>query len=148
MTTIDIESLKEIEHLLPERVQDLIAVLGIDRTLALVQAVGGRRIFMARDMKTAPRVGHLRYQALAEAIGPEATDLLISHYADEYLDVPNCKFHLTWLRNRELRQRYAQGASLWDLGCEFNLSRARIQQILAEGEDAKAAQARQPDLFG
>ncbi|WP_147693993.1 Mor transcription activator family protein [Vogesella mureinivorans] len=89
-------NLDNVQHLLPESARLFISLIGLQKTMLLVQTWGGTTFPVSKNQT---RSGHVRYEALAEVLGVEAADILTQHFGGEVLSIPLCKNALTESRN-------------------------------------------------
>ncbi|STZ76319.1 Mor transcription activator family protein [Bergeriella denitrificans] len=90
-----------VEHLLPETVLDIVAVIGIQATMDLVRAIGGARFKFGKGRRDTPRLN-----ILFSAIGEAKTYELLKIYGGEELYVPRCEEALRALRNEKFMQDF------------------------------------------
>lgn len=98
-------NLEDVQHLLPESAQLLVDLIGLHRTLKLVDAFGGTTFPVALK-KT--RLGEARYDMLAEVLGVDAANILTNHFGGDLLYIPLCKNALRELFYRQLRAEFDQ----------------------------------------
>lgn len=104
-----------------EVLNDIIATIGDDAALALVQAFGGVTVAM----------GSGAGRELAPVVGIDAALRLVKRFSPGSLDVPRGSRWREALRNAELVECYAQGETQCNLALRFNLTERRIRQIIA-----------------
>lgn len=128
-------SLREYAHLLPESGQELVALIGLDATLALVTKLGGTSFPVPHGKNQS---GQARYAILKEACGEEAAALLVDQYKGTKLYIPNCNDTLRRIRNiamiREYTARLDAGESantiIADLAPRYRLADRNIWDIV------------------
>ncbi|MCO6514882.1 MULTISPECIES: Mor transcription activator family protein [Snodgrassella] len=78
-------SFESIKHLLPPIMHEIMDIIGLEATKALVDAIGGTSFRFSAGVKDCPR-----YRILCEAIGEEMTTKLLERFrnSDEY--IPRC----------------------------------------------------------
>lgn len=118
-------------HRRGEVLDEIIATIGADAALRLVQAFGGITMAMGSD---APR-------ELAPVVGIAAALRPVKRFSPGSLDVPRGSRWRGSHRNAELVARYAEGETQVSLALRFNLTERRIRQIIA-------AQRRAPESAG
>ncbi|STZ75545.1 Mor transcription activator family protein [Bergeriella denitrificans] len=89
------------EHLLPESVADIVAVIGLEATADLVAAIGGCRFKFGRGVRDTPRL-----RLLFSVIGEAKTYDLLRVYGGEELYLPRCDKALRALRNEQFKAEY------------------------------------------
>ncbi|KDN12583.1 hypothetical protein [Snodgrassella communis] len=118
-------SFESIKHLLPPIMHEIMDIIGLEATKALVDAIGGTSFRFSAGVKDCPR-----YRILCEAIGVEKTTKLLERFrnSDEY--IPRCaqalrvltydKFksdfeHLTQLEKKSARMALLQLCPLYKI---------------------------------
>lgn len=120
---------------LPESAQNLVRLIGMPKTLRLVDHLGGTTFPVAKGLT---RMGQARYELLAEVVGMDAADTLTAEYGGEPLYIPNCKDALRRVRDRGIHSRfdalvkagYSANGAVAELAREHKLSDRRIWDIL------------------
>ncbi|WP_047248203.1 Mor transcription activator family protein [Chromobacterium subtsugae] len=84
---------------LPATMQLVAQLIGMPRTLQLVQALGGTTLPFSKNQS---RAGQLRFAALADVIGQDAAELLTRHFGGDILYIPRCSQALRQARNQQL----------------------------------------------
>ncbi|WP_328184657.1 Mor transcription activator family protein [Marinobacter sp. OP 3.4] len=121
---------------LPTSLKELIDVIGLEATQALVSVYGGTRLTVPAKM----RDDH----PLAELLGVEAARTLSQHYALERVDVPTGSAATKAARNRKMREEHqVEGISVRRLALRYRLTERRVWEILAES----VPDDRQADMF-
>lgn len=92
-------------HLLPDSVQHMIDLIGLPKTLKLLEEFGGTRFPFSKN-KTA--LGQIRYNLLAAVVGVPAADELTRVFGGDVLSIPRCATALRTLRNQQIRDAYDQ----------------------------------------
>ena len=101
-----------LAHLLPPSAAQLVAVLGVEAALALLNHYPGVQIPNVPKHPNANPNGARRWAMLADAMGESAMAALAKSHGGGGLDVPNCHALRTARRNAALRARFDQlGAS-------------------------------------
>lgn len=90
---------------LPQSAQNLVRLIGLARAVRLIDQLGGTTFPVAKGKN---RLGQLRYELLADAIGVDAADILTQEYGGEALYIPNCAAALRAVRNRAIHDRFDQ----------------------------------------
>lgn len=127
----------EALELLPPRLREIAAVIGLDKTLALATAVGGLRIYVPASVDAD--------HALATAIGLEAARKLCKAFARHAFPVPRGKRYLQALVRRRALERFYAGESAAKIAAELHLHEITIYNWA--GSDKRATAAGHPSLF-
>ncbi len=123
---------------LPERLADLVRLIGWDGARKLTKAFGGVRLYVP----TTFRDDH----PIVQAIGIEAAQKLSSEFAGERGPVlPKSDAFMRRVRNADIRERRAKGESVRKLALEFDLTEVMIYNICEEGPPVPSPQM---DLIG
>ncbi|WP_274571573.1 Mor transcription activator family protein [Neisseria leonii] len=93
--------IKRVQHLLPETVADMVAVIGLQAVTDLVAAVGGTRFKFGHGVQDTPRL-----QMLFSIIGEAKTYDLLRVYGGEELYIPRCEQALRALRNEKFKAEF------------------------------------------
>ena len=88
---------------LPRTARDLVDLIGLPATLALIDARAGQVITVPKGKR---KKGAALIDGLAELVGAEAAQKSVGRYAGEYLTVPSCKRAMLAVRDAELQARY------------------------------------------
>lgn len=114
--------------LLPERLQEIVRLIGLPLTLRLVERFGGLRIYIPAE---ATPEHHL-----AELLGMDAFAKLCKEYsADGHglrFELPNAKRSLAAVRNAQIRDEFSSHKSIRDLAAEHKLTERHITRIVAD----------------
>lgn len=129
-------NLAEVKHLLPTTIQTLSALIGLPKTLRLVEELGGTTFPVAQG-KT--RAGEIRFAALAEVVGEEAASRIAKHFASEKLYIARCADALRLMRNRAICEEYdaisaehGSPTAVVQLALKYRLSDRQIEKILKQ----------------
>jgi hypothetical protein len=128
---------------LPDAARELAAIIGMPKTIKLVEALGGTTFPVP---KRATKAGEVRFWALSDAVGDDAAQKLCQHYGGVKLYIPRCTEALRNARDRAIIQQFdqetAKGRSgaevVMELAMQYRLSDRRIWIILKTPEDAPA----------
>jgi hypothetical protein len=124
---------------LPQLVDDLRELIGLPAALALVEVRGGIKLYVP---ESAPDD-----HELVRLIGRDATDLLISVYAREWLSIPRCAARMRRQRDDEILRQYTVGeASAYALARKFELTERHVRRILS-GRRVRRRDPRQRQMF-
>lgn len=143
--------LDNVQHLLPESVVQMVDLIGLRRTLDLVDRLGGITFPFALA-KT--RRGMLRFEMIAEIVGVDAANEITRVYGGERLSIPKCAAALREQLHRELRGEFdrltAAGhsaiASVATLARQYRYTDRHVWRILKEA-DIEPEPPRQHALF-
>lgn len=132
-------------HDLPASAQNLVRLIGLIKTLKLVDNLGGTTFPVPVGSN---RLGQMRYERLAEVIGEDAATALCAEYARENLYIPNCKEAIRKVRDRIIHSRFdalvknghSSNAAVDMLARENTLCDRRIWKILKVLPDQPIAQ--------
>ncbi len=135
--TVDIANLaNELSlELLPTIIVEIANLVGMSKTMQLVQAFGGTDLTMPIGVENS-----MTEQALISAVGEETAQLLMENYGGDRLYIPRCEVALRDLRNNrlmaELKQAVMNGMSqtkaIRRLAIQYELSERRIYELLKE----------------
>ncbi|MBF0340713.1 MAG: helix-turn-helix domain-containing protein [Magnetococcales bacterium] len=92
--------------------------------MKFVEAVGGTRVFIPKNMKAQHR--------LANLLGIEQARKLSLNFGGETLTVARAAELQRKVRNREIIRRYNEGANVRELARENNLTERQIYAILSK----------------
>jgi len=90
----------DVEDELPDFVRLLVRLIGMPKTVMLIEQLGGTTFPVAKRLS---RQGEVRYQLLAEVVGVEAADRLTEHFGGEPLYIPTCAKAVRLARDRRIR---------------------------------------------
>ena len=135
---------------LPQSVQDIIALVGLDAALAFVRAFGGRGGLKVPMTRTDGAVG----ARLVATMGPAAAERFMGCYGGERMSVPKCQQALRDARNAAIIADYDAGTSVVALFERHGLTERQLRNILKRspgsavtGLDRRPTDDRQLDLF-
>ena len=129
-------------RMLPPLLQDFERLIGLQATLALVQAYGGLRIYIPTPARAQPDhpiakiIGHANLLALAEVYGAE------SHF-----QLPKAHHALVALRNSRIAKAYLTAKTALELAAEYGLTERHVERIVAAADIKAPADRRQSQLF-
>tara|TARA_R110000823_G_scaffold290928_1_gene409204 strand:+ start:8572 stop:8991 length:420 start_codon:yes stop_codon:yes gene_type:complete len=109
---------------LPESLQEMSDVIGLEAVQTFVGVYGGTRLTVPQKMPDD--------HPLAELLGTEVAGKLSEHYALERVDVPRAHFARMHARNRRLCADHHAGESVRQLALQYRLTERRVWEILAE----------------
>lgn len=127
-----------VKELLPESIQTIAKLIGMARTIKLVEQLGGTTFPISKNQT---RQGEIRFELLAEVIGVVAADVLTKHFGGEMVYIPSCADALRRLRNIDIITRFdllstelGANQAVQTLAREYHLSDRRIWKILKTTE--------------
>ncbi|MBF0424313.1 MAG: hypothetical protein HQL66_00630 [Magnetococcales bacterium] len=110
---------------LPERLRELVELIGVDATLVLAQEWGGSCLPSLRQLPPD--------HPLMVRLGPEVVGKLADYFGSEWPYIPSGAAHLRRLRDREIRAVYdAGGISADGLARRYRLSNRQVWNILSQ----------------
>ncbi|MDP3427014.1 MAG: Mor transcription activator family protein [Humidesulfovibrio sp.] len=119
---------------LPATARDMAQVIGLRKTLRLVETLGGTTFPVP---KRETRLGELRFNVLAEVVGVEAAEVLVRRYGSTDLYIPRCADALRHARDAGIIREYEQligtmsgNEAVQRLARSHSLSDRRIFDIL------------------
>ena len=124
---------------LPESMQQIAEVIGLDGAEKLVRAVGGARFKFGKGRHNTARMKLLR-----QAVGKAGADKLAAVFGGDELYIQRCSVQLRKIRNRRFRAAFAaltdggktsKAMALTELCPQFGLSHRTADKILAEREE-------------
>lgn len=122
--------------LLPQSLQAMADVIGLDGVLALVKAFGGVRLYVPTRLPDE----HI----LVELLGRGAAERLAAEYGGQpHFDIPRAEGLVRALRNRRILADRAAGRSLRELALQYRLTERQVAKIVAPADDDN-----QVDFFG
>lgn len=122
----DIGAIDDGADNLPASVRQLISLIGLVPTLALINTFAGQILSIpVRDDPAGER-----RRRLVEVIGATATSALIANYPGQRLPIPRCVAAMRDARDRRIIAAYDRGASVAALTGEFWLTDRQIRTIL------------------
>lgn len=126
---MDINNLKENntpESLsdLPESLKNMVNVIGLAPTMAIVNAFGGTILFIPKKTNDRHRLINL--------IGIDQFKLIVSSFGGNSFAVPRMANVIRSNRNREIVQRYDSGDSVYTLASTYKMTNRQIYNILSK----------------
>lgn len=127
------------ERLLPPQIRELVVLIGMAETLALLSARGGTPLYFAEN----PSASQLH-----QYLKPESVEKLAKHYGRERMDLPKADKLVQQLRNHYIQESRERGLkSGRQLARELNLSWRWIKCITKGRPKTQHDDARQRSLF-
>lgn len=118
-----------LESQLPESLQSVRDIIGLEKTLELVGHCGGTRVFIPRSMRETHR--------LAQLLGLRAARQLSHHFGGECLSIVRGAPAQREMRNRKIIDQYNKGEKVADIARSFALTERRIYTILSDPPKGK-----------
>lgn len=106
---------------LPERLNELINLIGLPETLKLLESKGGSACYIPKSVKP--------HCPLLKIISFESIAKLSAEYCGESIDLPKADHINRQIRDREIIRKSILGASRNELVNQYNLSRRQIGNI-------------------
>lgn len=139
-----------VEHLLPDVVKTIVKLIGLPTTVRLVEQLGGTTFPVALRRS---RLGEIRYEALAEIVGPEAADQLTGHFGGDVLYIPRCVKAIRELMYRSIRSEFdmltrehTANHAVTRLALRYRMADRHVWRILKRA-DASECNVPQAELF-
>jgi len=137
--------LEHMGQMLPETVQLIAGLIGLPKTVKLVEMLGGTTFPVSKNQT---RMGEIRYQALAEVVGVDAADVLTKHFGGDALYVPRCAEALRYLRDRTICEEFdvesrtvGSNAAVNNLALKYKLTDRWIWEILKSTDCSESTQS-------
>lgn len=137
--------LEHMGQMLPETVQLIAGLIGLPKTVKLVEVLGGTTFPVSKNQT---RMGEIRYQALAEVVGVDAADILTKHFGGDALYVPRCAEALRYLRDRAICEEFdvesrkvGSNAAVNNLALKYKLTDRWIWEILKSTDCSESKQS-------
>lgn len=112
---------------LPESVQELVDVIGLEATIDLVKWAGGNELKVPEVVDGTSQV----WAQLVEHVGREAAVKLVDRYSGTPLYVAKCEAALRVARDRSVVQRLRAGEDFDDVRRSINVTRRHMFRLLA-----------------
>ncbi|MNT11249.1 Mor transcription activator family protein [compost metagenome] len=127
-------------HLLPPLLQEFVRLIGLAPTMALVQVMGGRRVYIPKSATSE--------HPFAAIIGLENLLKLGTIYGGEdHFQLPKAERAILALRNASIAESYAASKTARSLAIEYGLTEGQIVRIVSALGVAAPADRRQKALF-
>lgn len=126
------------EEALPDSMRELVELIGLPATLAIVEARGG---IMLSVPKTVAET-----HWLVPLIGLPALEQLVAVYSGETIEIPRCAAALRALREQRIVQE-AEHASNATLARRYGYTIRGIRKLRRRVEAARQANEQQHDMF-
>lgn len=119
---------------LPEVAREIAEIIGLSRTVTLVDRLGGTTFPISKRMT---RLGELRFAILSDVIGCDAASALSKHYGGTNLYIPRCSKALRCLRDARIIEEFdrkigklSANAIVSELALAYKLSDRQIWNVL------------------
>lgn len=106
---------------LPESVQEMIEVIGLQATLLIVEERGGIRLCVPRSVKDT--------NWLTQLIGRESMIKLVDYYCGEEIDIPRCASAIKAAQDQKIFEKLKEGVSQAALAREFGYTERGIRKL-------------------
>lgn len=116
---------------LPPLAREIVALVGLEAAMALINAYPGVAIEVPRGHRASPMQAGLR-----RIMGREAADTLIQHYGGTVLRVPMCKRAMQDARDAEIIAKVDGGSPVWQVAIEHGLHERTVWRILKRSPGA------------
>jgi Mor family transcriptional regulator len=129
---------------LPQSMTQLVALIGLDAALALVNRWGGLTIEVPRGLGSGRVIEELR-----AVLGTEAANTFMQTFGGEDFYIPRCAQLLRDARDLSIQADYDAGTAVAELARKHHLSERSVWTTLKRDvrADARAVAAMQPSLF-
>lgn len=142
---------EDVQHLLPASAKLFIQLIGLPRTVQLIQAWGGTTFPMSKNQR---RLGQIRFEALAEVIGVDAAKVLTQHFGGETLAIPRCSAAILEMRNRAIREEFDEltrthsaNHAASELARKYHITDRWVYQVLSRADSHGGGETIQGGLF-
>lgn len=109
-----------IEYL-PESIQEMIDVIGLQATLLIVQERGGIRLCVPTKVSES--------NWLTQLIGKEAMSKLVEYYCGEEVEIPRCASAIKAAQDQKIFEKLKAGVSQAKLAREFGYTERGIRKL-------------------
>ncbi len=106
--------------ILPNQLQDLIQLLGLEDTYDLLEHLGGRVVYIAKDPSRTK---------LSHSVPPSILAQLSYCYGGSTIEIPRQEHFYRLIRNEVIQNELEAGSSRRILACKYNLSVRQISNI-------------------
>ena len=128
---------------LPILIRELEELVGLTAALEVVAEWGGQRVYIPERLKPE--------HSLVRLLGDDAAAAVSARYSGEHLFIPKCAALMRAERDRQIRERRANGESLRALAAAFDVTMRHVCRIVAAepsaDEPASGEPKRQLKLF-
>lgn len=106
---------------LPESIQEMIDVIGLQATLLIVEERGGIRLCVPTKVKSD--------NWLTQLIGTEAMIKLVDYYSGEEIDIARCASAIKAAQDQKIFEKLKAGVSQAKLAREFGYTERGIRKL-------------------
>ncbi|NVK42133.1 MAG: hypothetical protein HWE39_12905 [Oceanospirillaceae bacterium] len=106
---------------LPESIQEMVEVIGLNATLLIVEERGGIRLCVPTRVKDE--------NWLTKLIGKEAMIKLVEYYCGEEIDIPRCASSIKAAQDQKIFEKLKAGVSQAKLAREFGYTERGIRKL-------------------
>lgn len=106
---------------LPDSIQEMINVIGLQATLLIVEERGGIRLCVPTKIKAD--------NWLTQLIGTEAMIKLVDYYCGEEIDIPRCASAIKAAQDQKIFEKLKAGVSQARLAREFGYTERGIRKL-------------------
>ncbi|CAG9436572.1 Mor transcription activator family protein [Providencia alcalifaciens] len=99
--------LESFEHILPESLRQVSALIGYENTLKLIKSYGGTTFIFNKDIES------ISFKQLSQLIGYKSSAQLHYHFYGNYLYIPNASVAIRELRNQCFIRDYKALVNGW-----------------------------------
>ena len=129
-------------ELLPPLLQDIVRLIALQPTMALVAALGGVRVYIPTEERATAD------HALAGIVGYDNLRKLAREYGGQsHFQLPKATHALKALRNAEIARAYSQNKTARELALMHGLTEGQVVRIVAKEGVTAPADRRQQRLF-
>jgi len=114
---------REIIETKSSLLKDLVRIIGYDDALALLNRLGGQRVYIRKEIEG----DHI----IAQTIGSDSANKLALIYGGDSMEIPVAKALTKAKTWADIRSRHNEGATLEQLVEEFGFYKRKIRHILA-----------------
>lgn len=141
ITNLSIEGIEPniVYALLPESLKDIVDLIGIEHTIALINVHGGTHVYIPH---------HLHAPAnfpIAQLIGQDAFRVLTLRWGGDHLQIPKADALARLIRNMQIQQLAATHTRK-ELAIQYNMTERAIRDILTQ--PVPALMGRKPQHVG
>ncbi|WP_274369944.1 Mor transcription activator family protein [Morganella morganii] len=144
--------LEKVEHLLPDTLRQIAALIGYPATLKLIDTFGGTTFTFVKGLHPA---GLKRLEQLAGIVGRDAAGTLNNHFAGMEIYIPNASAAMREVRNqrfiRDIGRLSEQGLStvkaVAKLCPEYGFSDRHAWDLLSRYKESGILGSEQQNLF-
>ena len=130
------------DELLPPVLQDFVRLIGLRHTMALVEHVGGLRIFIPTPDRVTDE------HQFAQVIGTASLRKLAEAYGGlEHFQLPKAEKALLAVRNARIAADYQTSKTARQLAAEYRLTERQVVRILSDQGVTAPPDRRQAALF-